>query len=268
MYFLYVDDSGSPDNPQQNCFVLGGLIIPEDKLFYAIKEADALARRILPAEQAKAEFHATDIFGGRTAPWSDIKDKRDRIGIIKKVLSIIIEQNITAIACVVSKEGFGKDEIVDIAFEEIISRFQIHLNNEYYRLNEGNKGKKIKARGTIIFDKSAYEKSIQRLAIKFRGEGTRYRDIKDILEVPLFVDSKASRCIQLADHLAYSVFRAYDARDLNYLDCVQEAFGEHGLCHKTKNKKACTCQSCLRQRYSNAPATVTTVSLPLLSDEG
>ena len=37
--------------------------------------------------------------------------------------------------------------------------------------------------------------------------------IRHLADTPFFVDSRASRVNQLADHVAYAVFRRYHARD-------------------------------------------------------
>jgi len=106
---------------------------------------------------------------------------------------------------------------MEIAFEELVSRFDIYLNRIYREQNYSHKG-------LIICDKSVYETSLQKLSIEFRKEGTRWRDIRNIREVPIFVDSKASRLVQLADHIAYSVFRRYNAGDLTYFNCIENRF--------------------------------------------
>lgn len=85
---------------------------------------------------------------------------------------------------------------MEIAFEDLCSRFDIML-----RRQPGNH------RGLIILDESTYETTLQGLARDFRTLGTRWNVIRNIVEVPLFVDSKASRCVQIADHVAYAVYR-------------------------------------------------------------
>lgn len=56
----------------------------------------------------------------------------------------------------------------------------------------------------MIFDKSTYEETIQNLATDFRTVGHQWNVIANLAEVPLFLDSKASRLIQLADLVAYA----------------------------------------------------------------
>ena len=42
------------------------------------------------------------------------------------------------------------------------------------------------------------------------------------------MDSRASRCVQIADHVAYAVYRRYSAGDTNYLDIVLSRFDYDG----------------------------------------
>lgn len=56
-------------------------------------------------------------------------------------------------------------------------------------------------------------------------------------EVPLFLDSKASRLIQLADLVAYAMFRKYEHGDDDFYSIIQDRFDrvggiQHGLYEK------------------------------------
>lgn len=238
MYFLYLDDSGSVNNPDEGYFVLGGAIIPEEKLYWVNKNIDDLAAEFCPEDPFAVEFHACEIFGGRRDFWREIQDKSARIGVLQKILQVACREKLSLLACAVQKKFYPKEAIVSLAFEDIVSRFQSFLSKEHKETGK-------RTSGMIVFDKSAYEKDIQKLALRFRDQGTAFRDVKAIQEVPLFVDSKASRSIQLADHIAYSVFRRYNANDLTYFNTIQMLFDMHGLSHKTQDP--CTCPACLRR---------------------
>lgn len=48
----------------------------------------------------------------------------------------------------------------------------------------------------------------------------------------MFLDSKASRLIQLADLVAFALFRAYEANDPMFYDVIRHCFdGEGGVEH-------------------------------------
>lgn len=61
-------------------------------------------------------------------------------------------------------------------------------------------------------------------------------------EVPLFLDSKASRMIQLADLVAYSIYRNYEHKDSQFFELFAARFDRvgknvHGLCEILKPYK-------------------------------
>ncbi|MHC5829162.1 MAG: DUF3800 domain-containing protein, partial [Nostoc sp.] len=87
-------------------------------------------------------------------------------------------------------------------------------------------------RGIIIFDKSTYETTIQSLATDFRTIGYSWGVIRNFSEVPLFLDSKASTLIQLADLLAYAIFRHFEKGDSRFFSIIQSRFdSEGGIVH-------------------------------------
>ena len=77
--------------------------------------------------------------------------------------------------------------------------------------------------------------------------------IRNMAEVPLFVDSRASRLVQLADHVAYAVFRRYESGDASFLDPILPRFDEedgklHGLVHMQTVNPHCMCPACMSRR--------------------
>lgn len=250
MYILYIDDSGSISNPNENYFVLGGVCVPERSINWLTQQLDELATSLDTVNPNQIEFHASEIFSGRKAPWNQYKTKRERINIIKQTLNTLKKANndTVAFACAVHKASYPNNDPMKIAFEDLCSRFDMYLNRIYHEIKPQYSHK-----GIIVFDKNAYENSLQNLLIEFRQQGTRWRDVKNIREVPFFVDSKASRLIQLADHVAYSVFRRYNADDITYFNCIEERFDKHqgvihGLSHKQISNPNCTCPACITRK--------------------
>ena len=134
---------------------------------------------------------------------------------------------------------------MEIAFEDLLQRFDLYLG----RLH--SKGDT--QRGLLILDKTTQETTLQQLAIKFRTFGTQWGAIQYLADTPLFIDSRASRVIQLADHVAYAVFRRYQASDAQYFDIIANKFDQeggvvHGLSHKELGNPACMCIACLTRR--------------------
>ncbi len=246
MYLLYLDDSGSAVNPSEAYLVLGGVSIFERQVHWVSSELENLAKSINSAAPDLVEFHASEIFSGRRPPWSGI-DKPARIEIIKQVLGVLghAHESTCAFACAVHKASFPGADPMELAFEELCSRFDLQLKRRYA---SGDK-----QRGLIILDKSSHETSLQKLAKDFRLLGTRWGVLRNLAEIPLFVDSQASRAVQLADHVAYAVFRRYHAGDTSYLDLILHKFDAvdgrlHGLVHKQATNQNCMCPACMSRR--------------------
>jgi hypothetical protein len=183
------------------------------------------------------------MFGGKRLPWNTITKKPDRVSIIQRVLCVIdkAHQDIVLFAYAIHKMSFPKEDPVLLAYEDLAGRFDMYLSDS------GEKG-------LVILDKSSYETGLQNLAINIRKLGNRWgNQTRNILEVPLFIDSTASRITQFADHVAYAVFRRYNANDLSYFNCIEGRFYSkdsivHGLVHKQTITKSCTCPACITRR--------------------
>ncbi|MFO8015344.1 MAG: DUF3800 domain-containing protein [Phycisphaerae bacterium] len=251
MYLLYLDDSGSAPNPTESHLVLGGLSVFERQVHWISQELDQIAERIYPENPRAVEFHASEIYSGREAPWKGL-NKTDRRQAIKDVLGVLANahESTSAFACAVHKASFAGRDPMEMAFEELCNRFDLQLKR-FYMVNQDRQ------RGLIILDKSSYETSLQRLAQQFRTDGTRWRPLRNVVDVPLFVDSKASRLVQLADHVAHAVFRRYEAGDTSYLDIILKTFDSedgriHGLVHLQSNDPNCPCPACMSRRLTGA----------------
>lgn len=249
MYLLYLDDSGSPDNKNEQYFVLGGICLPETSVRWLSHQIETIAEKYSLGNPNQVEFHAAEIFRGKIPPWDKIKDKKDRVKIIQEVLCVLQSaySETVLFAYVIHKKSFSGEDPVIKAYENLASRFNTYLEN---RSNSSPN------KGLIILDKSSYETGLQNLALEIRHSGNRWgQQLRNIVEVPLFVDSTASRIIQFADHVAYAVFRRYEASDLTYFNCIENRFFQdqgviHGLVHRQTVNINCTCPACLsRQKH-------------------
>jgi hypothetical protein len=247
MYILYLDDSGSAANSSEQYLVLGGLCVYEAQMEYFTRELDKLAMSIDAKDPHSVEFHASDIFGGRRTPWNTIKSRDDRRAVLKQVLEVVATAYGSArvFACAVQKRSFPNRDPMEIAFEDLCSRFDRFLGR---LASDGDR-----QRGLIILDKSAHETSLQGLARNFRVVGTRWGSIRHLADTPVFIDSKASRLVQIADHIAYAVFRRFEAADATYFDVIAPRFDAeggriHGLSHRHKDTLTCMCPACLTRR--------------------
>jgi len=246
MHLLYLDDAGSSTHPKEEYLVLGGISVFEAQAYWITKELDDLAATIVQ-DASTIEFHASEIFGARSHPWRGMR-KEERVGVIKAVLNILrknTNRGVRAFACAVHKSSYPNKDAMELAFEDLCSRFDIFLNRER---DTGER-----QRGILILDESAYETTLHRMTREFRTLGTQWGVVKNLAETPLFVNSKVSRIIQLADHIAYAVFRRYNAHDAQYFDIISSRFDTvgnvvHGLSHKHHLDTQCMCIACISRR--------------------
>jgi len=248
VYILYLDESGSVGNINEQYFVLGGVAVFERQIHWISEELNKLAAAIWPDNPEALEFHASTIYAARKPPWRDMKDRAARQAAIKNVLKVVVDshESTRVFACAIHKPSYPYEDPVELAFEDLCKRFDLYLQRMY---SQGNP-----QRGLIVFDKSSYESGLQRLTRNLRISGTRWGKLRNLVEVPLFVDSKASRLLQLADHIAYSVFRRYESGDTSYLDVIINRFDKegdklHGLVHK-HHTGPCMCPACLTRKLS------------------
>ncbi|MBM4286193.1 MAG: DUF3800 domain-containing protein [Deltaproteobacteria bacterium] len=141
MYLLYLDDSGSVPNKNERYFVLAGVCVFERRIHWVQERLDKLAETIYPADPNGIEFHPSEIFSGRKPPWNSLKPDR-RKEIIKQVLqSIDAEYESTVIfACAVHKGSFVGQDPVLLAFEDLVSRFDLLLKRKYSVEGDSHRG--------------------------------------------------------------------------------------------------------------------------------
>jgi hypothetical protein len=94
------------------------------------------------------------------------------------------------------------------------------------------------------------------MARDFRILGTKWGGIHHLADTPFFVNSTASRVVQMADHIAYAVFRRYYAGDIQYFDIIAGKFDTadnvlHGLSHKQLIDPNCMCPACMSRRLQH-----------------
>ena len=189
---------------------------------------------------AGIEFRGSDMFSGRKH-WRGVK-KEDRFEAYLEALGSLGESSgVRLFAAAIHKSAISPDDPLEYAFEQICNRFDRLLARLHRAKNPH--------RGLIILDESSYETSLQRLATHFREQGYRWGKLRNISEVPLFVDSRATRLVQYADLVAYAVRRYYENGESEYMDKIAHIFDSeggivHGLVHYVPAGTQCNCISC------------------------
>lgn len=225
MYLLYADESGTPGGGDQEYFVLAGVTVFERQAHWLSLELDKIASKFDPQDPDALELHGSPIFAGRGV-WRKIA-KNDRIQCIKDALSLIDGNHYRILASVVRKSSISPDDPVRTTFQQLSVRFDHFLARQYTHYKDPQ-------RGLIIFDKSSKEAPIQALATEFKIDGHEWGKLRNMADVPVFVDSKATRLIQLADLVAYAIYRKHEKGDSQFFDIIEKKFDyfggvQHGL---------------------------------------
>lgn len=224
MHILYADEAGSTRDPAQQYFVLAGVSIFERQAFWISQELDKIAERFDPSDPQNVELHGNPMLVGKGI-WRKIEQGR-REQAIKDALSVLAKSNPSTriFGIAILKECISPDDPVEYAFEQLANRFDRYLG----RLHKTGDTQ----RGIMVFDKMTYEATLQGLAVDFRSVGHRWGVLRNLSEVPMFLDSKASRLVQLADLIAYAMFRHYERGDSRFYDIIKHRFdSEGGICH-------------------------------------
>jgi hypothetical protein len=220
MYLLYIDDSGLVVDKRCNHCVLAGFAVYETKPYWIEQALNAIVNNYLPT-YPDIELHGSPMHSGHKE-WRGIP-RNIRESIIMEVLHIIAsDRDIRLFASVIAKSATPNIDISGDLFTQVASRFDMFLGRIYKRDQNPQ-------RGIAIFDKSTSELTIQRLSHVFTTTGHQWgKRLNNFAEVPLFLDSKMSRSIQMADLIAYSIFRHFEYQDSKYFSIIQNCFDADG----------------------------------------
>jgi hypothetical protein len=227
MHLLYIDESGSVADPNQEYFVLAGVSIFETKTHWVEQTLNTVAESFNAQDPWSIELHGSPMRSGREG-WK-AHALQDRLNGIDKVLQEAVAaqhgRSLRLFGAVVKKSALVGVDPVEHAFEQLVSRFDLFLKRVYQKYDDPQ-------RGLMILDKSSTEMRIQNLAREFKYSGHTWGQTKNYAEVPVFLDSKASRLIQLADLVAYAIFRNFEHKDPRWFDIIKNCFdAEGGVVH-------------------------------------
>lgn len=224
MHLLYLDHSGDPIDPAQRHVILAGLSIFERQTHWLAQQVDEIAARFNPGDPMAVEIHASPMVSGRGI-WRKFP-KLDRLSALRDCCQLLADSIKTTVligACIeksaLSTASLSGD-LISVAFEQVCSRFDDHLK---YLHKSGNT-----QRGIIVFDQASYEQTIQNLATDFKNIGHSWGVTRNLSEVPLFLNSKASRLVQLADVVAYALFRHCEKHDSTLFNIIEHRFNTRG----------------------------------------
>lgn len=250
MYLFYVDESGDPGDPSkagatQN-IVLAGAAIHEGQWAALAQKVDDLQTKYLPQLTEPVDVHCSEVRHGKGVLLGMQKDQREEF--LEDFYQLVSSHPIglTLFATVVHKPSLqpGEDPY-ERCLEDMTSRFDLFLRRQFAI---GNPQK-----GLVVLDNTTLRARIAPLLGKWRRLGTRWAEIKNIIETTFFLDSRASRIVQIADFVASAVFQNYENGQAQYfsrivrkLDRDPETAKIHGLRHITANRN-CGCIACMQR---------------------
>lgn len=222
MHLLYADESGTIADPSQRFFVLAGIAVPEKVPHWIEQDLNQIAQRFDANEPHSVELHGSPMRSGN-GRWRG-HQRANREKAIVDALTIGVRDrsphHARLFAAVLEKQNFAGQDVAQVAFEQLSSRFDQFLR----RLHQ----KGDTQRGLILFDKCSTERRIQTLAREFKYAGHSFGVTRNYAEVPVFIDSHASRLIQLADLVAYAIFRNFEYDDRTYFQHIERCFDSDG----------------------------------------
>ena len=224
MYLLYADDSGVSSDPNVKYSVLAGFATFENQTFWIQNAVNEIMKAHIG--RADLELHASPIRSGKGIWRGFSKDKREAILI--ETLQYIRNNYPRQFILFGAVIDNAIEDVPEELFSQITSRFDKFLKRKFLKHDES-------ARGLAIFDKSKMENKYQNWSRIYQTLGNRWNEkLNNFAEVPLFLDSSISRGIQVADLIAFSLFRAFEYGDNNYYDIIKDCFDkdkthQHGL---------------------------------------
>lgn len=249
MHLLYLDDAGSVTDSSQRHFILAGIALFERQTHWLQVELDSLVNGLGHPEPDRLELHGNQILAGRN--WWRRKPRELRRSVILNGLAS--PQKLLGdwrlFGAVIDKQALSPRDPIEYAFEQLCSRFdqflrRLHLSGDSQR-------------GLIILDKVAkaqQEMRLQTLASEFKDIGHTWGLTRNLADVPLFVDSRATRIIQYADLVAYAMWRKFEKGDNEFFEVIAGDFDReggvvHGLHHFKNPTDPCDCPGCIPSFY-------------------
>lgn len=252
MYLCFVDESGTHGGSP--VLVVGGIIVHEEDTWHLQQRLDSfLFNKLDPLGHDHTEFelHAIELRQG-TKQWADVgRDDRHRIlagayGALAGYAPVNPALPWRLIGAVMERDP-GRQKLR--AYELVTKKFDDFVE----RMSRGGQ----QQRGLIVHDRSSVEGPLQDWTNRWRVASSSLGRLRNLADVPLFADSRATRALQAADLVAYALYRYYSrpggTHDERYIRRLWPQFDAddgrmHGLIHDSSYFHRCGCPACTSRR--------------------
>ncbi len=231
MYFFYFDESGSRDpsigtkeQPKDHLYVLLSIgmfekrWLPFERALSNLKLelADVLRRTgigifDLAACEVKSNWLRQPKERAARSPFLNALSDADRTRLSNSYLEQVAHHNMVVMAVVIDKRHLHvhmtHETLHKKAYEFLLERIESYMK-EYHD----------KHLALVVMDDTSKELN-QAVAMKhafFQRTGNQNINFRHIVEYPFFTRSELSNGVQLADLLAYNVYRAFKSEDFTY----------------------------------------------------
>ena len=252
MYLLYLDESGT--HPASKRVVVGGVAVFERAAYWLKRDLTETVARFFPYEHQHVSIHAPRLRTGGSRripePYAQVDAAERRRLLDACYATLLASRHPVLFATVVDKEAAPGGDSYRVAFEDVVSRFDLMLA----RFHAANRTQ----RGVVVMSESS---GLQRQERRAGGppvsEGTQWGRTRNLAEVPLFVSKARTRLLQAAGLVTNEVWGRYEKGISRHFDDMLPKFDRegtrlHGLTHRTGGVDACWCPACYSYRATTA----------------
>ena len=243
MRLLYLDESGTHGGDH---FVLAGLSVFEHDSYFLSSGYDQLQKEFFPNRDSPVELHAAKIRARDEPPWKTLTLDQSR-SFLDRAYNVLVMNRCVLFAVAIERASLKPEDGDEycFAFESLVRRFDSCLAREFSQT--GNRQK-----GLVIIAESSFRQQVEGRANQLLRAGTRWGELFNQVEIPLFTLARHSRLLQAADLCANAVMGRYErglARQFDKLlpkfDTDPETGELYGLFHYTRAHASCYCPACL-----------------------
>lgn len=268
MYLLFVDESGTHGG--SHSFILGGIAVHEQDAFPLGAELDRAVAVVVDGYGTAEDYelHGAEMRNAKSplpqavrppSPWAAISRTRrlDALVGAYRILAdyrpvdasfpvalfgVVIARSFRSGLPVIARERF--------AYEVLLNKFDVMLKRTRRNVDS--------TRGLVIHDRRIVaERDIQEWTRQWQHAAGTLPQLRNLADVPLFADSRASRLLQAADLVSYALYRHYDPlrKGADYVEPLWPYFDSvddvmHGCVHYTPSfgSHSCSCLPCGSRR--------------------